>query len=339
MFMSQLIVVFILGIFPCDTVPKKWRPVFHEVPLDNRPAIHPRTVVLVGVFESMSKPKIIIFSDHPAANSGLARITRDLATRLYKDGEFDVATLGYGAAGSSKLPFPQYQWNQRWDFLPVELPQVAQDFCGDEPFILLTIGDVQRFLPLADVKFAQDQGFAKWWHNSRKMGKAKLWGYFPIDAHSIGGKLGPQLGHTLSCYDRILVPSQWAAEIVKKTLPHAKVDVLPHGIDTDVFKPYPKEESRDQLSNLLAPAIKWPQDPISISDDALWIGIVATNQARKDWGLGIEVVAELNKTRAVFLWAHTDRLKNDQGWGMTELLSDFGLLHCSMLTAGMSVMR
>jgi len=64
----------------------------------------------------------------------------------------------------------------------------------------------------------------------------------------------------------------------------------------------------------------------------LWIGIVATNQWRKDWALGIEVVSEIAKTRPVFLWAHTDRLKNE--WSLLELISDFGLLKSSMVTVG-----
>ena len=287
--------------------------------------------------------KILIFSDSPSANSGLARITRDLAVRISKMDDFTCATLGYGHCGSSQLPFMQYQWNQRGDFLPLELPFIYQDFCaGEGELILLTIGDVQRFLPLADPKFSQDRGFGEWltkmraprdWTKGEKP-LLQLWGYFPIDAHGKDGKLGPQLGHTLSHYDRILVPSEWAAGIVRKTLPHAKVDVLPHGIDTDVFKPYPKEESRDRIGELLAPVMQWPKEPIDIPDEALWVGIVATNQSRKDWGLGVEVVAELRKTRPVMLWAHSDRLKSEHGWSLLELISDFGLIQSSMVTVG-----
>ena len=287
--------------------------------------------------------KILIFSDSPSANSGLARITRDLAVRISKMDDFEVATLGYGHCGSSQLPFMQYQWNQRGDFLPLELPFIYQDFCqGEGELILLTIGDVQRFLPLADPKFSQDRGFGEWltkmraprdWTKGEKP-LLQLWGYFPIDAHSLGGKLGPQLGHTLSHYDRILVPSEWAARIVKATLPHATCSVLPHGIDTDVFKPYPKEESRDRFGELLAPVMQWPKEELNIPDDALWVGIVAQNQPSKDWALGIEVVGEIAKTRPVMLWCHVDRLKHDNGWSLLELISDFGLLQKSMVSVG-----
>ena len=277
--------------------------------------------------------KIVSFSDHPAAQSGLARIHRDLAIRIHQMPEFEIATLGYGSPGSTRLPFPQYSWKENGYFIPTELPFIAQDFANNEPFIFFTIGDIQRFLPLADPQFCPDQGFAGWWKERRSTG-TKLWGYFPIDAHGIGGKLPPQLAHTLTHYDRVLVPSQWAKSIVQKTLPALEVKAIPHGIDTDIFKPHDKWESREKIGEILDPVIQWPKDPIDVHPDALWIGIVATNQWRKDWGLGIEVVAEIKKTRPVFLWAHTDRLKQDQGWSILELLSEFGLLGCSMLTMG-----
>jgi glycosyltransferase involved in cell wall biosynthesis len=287
---------------------------------------------------------IILFSDHPAAQSGLARITRDLALRIHvmKGPEMDstglsipifrVATLGYGSPGSSQLPFPQYHWNQRDDFLPLELPFIVKDFCADDPFILLTIGDIQRFLPLADPTFAQDLKFGEWLKGMRASKRMKLWGYFPVDAHSIGGKLGPQLGHTLSHYDRMAVPSEWAQEIVWKTLPNWECAAIPHGIDTSIFYPRPREAARDEFGARLAEVMEWPRSPIDIPDDALWVGIVATNQSRKDWGLGIEVVAELKKTRPVALWCHIDRLKAE--WSILELLSDFGLLTSAIVTVG-----
>lgn len=275
---------------------------------------------------------IVFFSDAPSGPSGLARIHRDLAMRVNQLPEFRVASLGHGAPASVKLPWPQYHWRERDDFIPSELPFIAEDFANNEPMILFTIHDIQRMLQVADPSLCLDRPFAQWMSHRRKTGLLKLWGYFPIDAHSIGGKLPAQLAHTLTHYNRVLVPSQWAAQIVAKTLPNIKVDVIPHGIDTDVFKPYPKEESQDLFSELLSPVAKWPVEVMDVDGDALWIGIVATNQGRKDFGLGIEVVAELKKTRPVFLWIHTDRMKHE--WSILELLSEFNLLRNAMVTIG-----
>lgn len=62
---------------------------------------------------------------------------------------------------------------------------------------------------------------------------------------------------------------------------------------------------------------------MTIPSDCLLIGIVATNQARKDFGVGIQAVAELAKNRNVFLWIHTDVL--ERHWSLPALMYDFGL--------------
>jgi len=277
---------------------------------------------------------IVFFTDSIAANSGLARIGRDLATKTHEHlgDTFRVATLGYGHCGSSKFPFPQYHWNQRDDFLPLELPYIWRDFCGDDPGILFTIGDIQRFLALADTQFSMDRNFAQWMPEMRQSGKLKLWGYFPVDAHNKDGKLGSQLGHTLSHYDRRLVPSEWAKGICERTVPGIAVEAIPHGVDTSTFHPYPKEDAREKIGQVMAPVLQWPMEPVSVVEDALWIGIVATNQNRKSYSTGVKVVSELAKTRPVFFWIHTDRMKAE--WSILELLSDYGLLQCSMVTVG-----
>lgn len=278
---------------------------------------------------------IILFSDHPAARSGLARITRDLALQIhaYLGDTFRVATLGYGHPGSTRLPFPQYHWNERGDFIPTELPMIWREFCGGDQGVLMTIGDVQRFLGLADPTFCAEKGFGDWITPLRKSGRLRLWGYFPIDSHSVDGGLGPQLGHTLSHYDRRLVPSKWAREIVRKTLPNHECDVIPHGIDDATFFPRDKKVARESFDFITFPVRQWPQKgTIKSEKDALWVGIVATNQARKDWGLGLETIKELRKTRAVRLWIHTDAVKRE--WSLLELLSAFGLLDCATVTTG-----
>ncbi len=246
---------------------------------------------------------------------------------------FEVATLGAGRR-DPLLPFPQFQWHPNDFYLPLELPMIARDWANGEPLILFTIHDIQRMLPLADPTFCPDDNLAEWIKRNRREGKLKLWGYFPVDAHNKDGKLGPQLMHTLTHYDRVLVPSKWAKGIIEKTLPSIEVEAIPHGIDPEIFKPLDKQQCRENIGQVMSAALEWPKREINIPKDALWVGIVATNQSRKDWGLGVEVVAELAKTRPVFLWAHTDRLKSDYGWSIYELLSDFGLLESSMITMG-----
>jgi len=273
---------------------------------------------------------LLIFSDAPSAKSGLARITRDIATRIATkmSDQFFVATIGYGAPGSIELPFFQYSWNMRDDFHIPELPEIWNDFTRGEPGILLTIQDPSLVLWLSDPQFGQIPSLSKWVKQMRDTGMMRLWGYFPLDAVGVNGKLTPQLAHTIAGYDRRLMYTKWAERIVKDSLSEfgeAEVESIPHGIDTEVFTAYDRRICKRDFGSLIESA-----KPISIPLEALAIGIVATNQRRKDWGLAAQVIAQIAKEREVFVWAHTDALKRE--WSILELFSDLGLLNRTAVT-------
>ena len=275
---------------------------------------------------------LLIFSDAPSAKSGLARITRDLATRIATkmSDQFFVATIGYGAPGSIELPFHQYSWNHRDDFHIPELPEIWNDFTRGEPGILMTIQDPSRVLWLSDPQFGMIPSLSKWIKQMRDTGMMRLWGYFPLDAVGVNGKLTPQLAHTIAGYDRRLMYTKWAERVVKDSLSEfgsLEVESIPHGIDTDIFNKdgKDKEYSRNIFGSLVD-----SRKPISIPPEALAIGIVATNQRRKDWGLAAQVIAQVAKEREVFVWAHTDALKRE--WSILELFSDLGLLNRTAVT-------
>lgn len=92
----------------------------------------------------MSTP-ILLISDCPSQFSGLARITRDLATVLAAMPEFRVATLGWMGTGSVRLPFHTYHM-QPDEFGERSLPQVWDEFSQDEPGIVMTVFDLSRIL-------------------------------------------------------------------------------------------------------------------------------------------------------------------------------------------------
>jgi glycosyltransferase involved in cell wall biosynthesis len=111
------------------------------------------------------------------------------------------------------------------------------------------------------------------------------------------------------------------------------VDWLPHGIDTSVFYPRPRPQARHSFGNRLK--TRWFKGPkrgeiMNIPDDAFVIGIVATNQARKDWGLAFRTIAELKKDRRVFAWCKTDRMEHI--WSLPALINDFDLRDETVVT-------
>ncbi len=91
---------------------------------------------------------LLILSDAPSSGTGLGRITKELATRIhiYMGDACRVATLGYGGPGSRELPFPQYAIEDIGEWIVPALPEVWQDFAGDQKGILFTIWDLSRLM-------------------------------------------------------------------------------------------------------------------------------------------------------------------------------------------------
>lgn len=272
---------------------------------------------------------LLIWSDTPSAPTGLARICRDLATRiaLHLRDVFRVATVGYGASGSSKLPFQQYHWTFRNDWHMPELPEIWEDFSGGEKGVLFTIQDASRVLWLARPETGTDQRLRTWLEKK----PFQLYGYFPMDATGPNNRLSLMLKECLMGYDRVLCYSEWARRIVENTLGEDQsrkrdLDQLPHGIDTSIFYPRPRARQRQMFGQMAV------GKPVVIADDELLVGIVATNQARKDWALGIATCAELAKSRKVRIWMHTDVL--ERAWSIPYLLADFGLTGGNLISLG-----
>ena len=266
----------------------------------------------------MTQIPLLILSDSPTANTGLARICRDLATRIHAflPDKFRVGTIGYAGVGSRHLEFPQYSIQSSvttngW-YVP-ELKQVWEDFAGGERGVVLTIWDPSRMRWFVDPQHCPHPEIAAW----LTAPPFERWGYFPVDASGPNSKLTASLCETIKGYGRILCYSEWAASIVGNTIGRHPIDSLPHGIDTSVFTPRDKGKARKHFRNI---------GFASLSDSSLLVGIVATNQARKDFALGLETCALLaeNGDRDVRAWIHTDAIK--RYWDLVALITDFGLL-------------
>lgn len=274
---------------------------------------------------------LLILSDAPTAGTGLGRITRDIAKRIRADlsDVFEVATLGYGGSYSRSLDFPQYSMEMK-DWLVFNLPEVWRDFAGSRKGILMTIWDATRLLWLTHPENCPDPQLKKFLISQ----PFEKWAYLPVDATGPHDKLTGILKHTIEGFDRALAYSQWAHDILRRTLhPAMDVDWVPHGIDTSVFYPRPRVQARHGFGQRInAKYVKGKKlgQHVAIPDDAFLVGIVATNQIRKDWGIGLSTVAELAKERNTWVWIHVDEM--ERHWSIPALLNDFGLSENAIVT-------
>jgi glycosyltransferase involved in cell wall biosynthesis len=266
----------------------------------------------------MSRP-ILILSDSPSCSSGLGRITRELATRIHEHmPEFRVGTVGYGGSGDRNLPFPQY-YAECKDWQPIDLPNIWQNFCGDEKGVIFSVWDLARLGWLGQAENPEFRGYLSQWVNQSKIEK---WGYFPIDSEGPNGKLSYPLKQTLLGFDRVLLYSEWAKKIVEHS-GVANTQAIPHGIDTEVFWPRPQNVAKLEFGERVI------GKPWHIKKDEFLIGVIGTNQHRKDWHLAIQTAAILRDKyqKNVWLWLHTDAL--ERFWSIPTLLVDYGFLGSS----------
>lgn len=254
----------------------------------------------------MKPTPLLILSDSPSCTSGLGRITRDLATRIHANMKniYRVGTIGYGGPGSTRFGWPDYHMHSIENWMVPELPLIAEDFAQGEELILLTIWDASRVGWIADPRQCPMPHLRRWLES----GKVRKWTYTPVDAEGVNGKMTIRAENTLKGFERVLNYSKWSAGVT------GYPDSLPHGVD-DVFRPRDKKECRRTFIESGFMGLKM---------DSFLVGIVATNQSRKDWGLGMQTVRLLlNRGMDVKLWCHTDAL--ERYWDLGALVVDYGL--------------
>lgn len=304
----------------------------------------------------MIQQPLLLLSDAISGHSGLARIARDLAIRIHADmPQYRVGTLGVGGniSTSSRFPFPNYSIQQLDRMIPLDLPQVWEDFAG-------IVGDGRQEDGPGSIPGAVRKGtlFTIWnaswtlWlskpdilpqgHPIRAFLETKpfkKWIYCPVDGHCPDGTLGFQGADALVGFDRVLAYTKYGADVIEKTMLHwggVEMDIphLPHGLDVSVFRPRDRRLARQTMVSRLTNGAKSGL----IADNQVVLGVVATNSFRKDWGLAFETCAELlRRGHDVLLWGHTDALQPRVGtalyWDIPALIRQFGMEQRVLISA------
>ena len=255
----------------------------------------------------MARKKLLFLSDAVSATSGLGRITRDLAIRVHEHlGDlYEVASIGYGGSGSRSIPFKEYHLHSIDNWLVPELPAVWSDFVGNEEGILMCIWDMSRLYWLGMPETCPNSPLRQWAEKTRM----RKWAYHAIDAEGPNGKLSHRIAQTMKGFDRVLDYSAFSSGITGNS------EHLPHGIDTTAFYPRPHKEARELFTE---------RGFVGLKPTSLLVGIVATNQVRKNWQLGMETCKILfDRGHDLRLWAHVDVI--DRYWSINNLVVDYGL--------------
>jgi glycosyltransferase involved in cell wall biosynthesis len=282
----------------------------------------------------------LLLSDAVSCGSGFGRVAREIAVRFHANlsDVFRLGSLGVGAPDSPEFPWPQYQATVDEDWTVTNFHEVWRDFAGDEPGIVFCIWDVSRLGFLVQPQMDESLQTKSMLRNFLMKANIAKWIYCPVDAEGPHERFTYPLTKRLAAFDRILAYTKFGARTIEKSLLDVEgrnqpIPDIPHGIDIKVFFERDRQWSRaaflqnTRVFNLLGK----PVTPIA--KDEVLIGIVATNQNRKDWPLGVRTAALLAKDRKVRLWAHVDKLEQ-AAWSLPTLLTDYGLMDKTIISMG-----
>ena len=250
---------------------------------------------------------LVLVGDGPLLQTGLARISRDLATRI-------VAGLpGHTFVQVGLMPAMGQQWRAwpLWGFteigkdwgaktIAMSLREVAE--ASTPPVVVLLNWDAARCSEL--LPYLPQLPVDAWWI------------YPPIDAAVGNTRYTGQPKILLEKMDRVLAYGRWASTVVKETL-HKSCSYLPHGLDDHWFGQETQQEARERAGMIL--------DRVHWGEDDLIIGCVAANQPRKDLGLYFACLKELrSRGLKVKGWIHADNPATP-AWAIPQLIEDGGL--------------
>jgi glycosyltransferase involved in cell wall biosynthesis len=204
------------------------------------------------------KPKVLVVGDSSAIHTGFANVIKHICMHLYKQKCYHLKTIGWFHSDSEEIvPYeiiPTFR--DRGDMMRVErdkyaaetFPHVIKEF---QPDLVIAVGDSWMVEPAV---FCHDRS------------TYKLILYIPIDGMPIPKKWTESFAQA----DITVAYGAFGKRVMLQREPNLlNIEVIPHGVDTDVWVPLSKEDKktvRKQLGD----------------DDTFWLGCVARNQPRKN---------------------------------------------------------
>jgi len=287
---------------------------------------------------------LLLISDSPSGPTGLGRICRDLATRIHENLSdiYRLATAGTGSPGSIKFPWMQYNFEATPEWVMPSLPDIVEDFAGKERCRVMFIGDLHRVSWFSQPERLGNESLAKFPVLKSWLLKANIdrWCYVPIDSSGPQDKFSFPIALTAMGFDRLLAYGKFGEGVLRRTMGDAEADKrhltwLPHGINGDAFFSRDYTASRDGFldytgaqSMLHLLGVHTKTSPIAA--DEVLVGVVCSNQGRKDLPLTCETIALLSQQRKTRFWLHTDQL--ERAWSIPSLLVDYGILENTIIS-------
>jgi glycosyltransferase involved in cell wall biosynthesis len=264
----------------------------------------------------MSKGRVLLVSHGITTVTGFANQTYLVGRALIEEG-YDVLVAqrdyrgepikfaegtktesGRDLAGFTMLPWGIKPWGED------KVPWLIEYY---KPDIVFTLGDIWCYQYLSQMrKTTAWKWFAQYVFDTENM--VSFWN---MSVHNA---------------DLSIVPSKISYDLTVNKYGHKNVAYIPHGINTDIFRPATAEEK-----------IKFRKD-LGLPEDAFIVSCVAHNQQRKMMPRLLEAFRKFAVgKRNIFLLMHTT-IREEVGWDLSLIINDWGMKDIVFFTDSASKM-
>ncbi len=178
---------------------------------------------------SEKRIKVLTISDHPLSPSGVGTQTKYIIEALLKSDKFDVVSLGGAIKHPDHKPQITEQWGERWKIFPV-------DGYGTQDIVRSIIRNERPDI----LYFMTDPRFYGWlWEIEAEIRSLipmvyyHVWDNYPLPKYN---------QRFYESNDFIATISKVTSDIVQNVAPDVREQYVPHAVDSNFFKPLPKEQ-------------------------------------------------------------------------------------------------
>jgi D-inositol-3-phosphate glycosyltransferase len=242
---------------------------------------------------SEQKKKKLLWIGDAVAQTGFARVTHSVLEHLRH--KWDVGVLGINYNGD---PTP---YQHLYKLFPAVLG-------GDVWGVGRLMPIIRQMKPDVVLVLNDPWNVAQYLQNIEA--NIPVVAYLPVDAPN------QMAGRALNSLQRAIAYTQFGRKHLILGGYTGRCDIIPHGVDTSIYHPMPKEEALHKLT--LSQKIK---------PNSFVVGVVARNQPRKRLDLTIQAWAkwwiDAGQPDNAYLYMHTTM--QDIGWNVLQLATYYGI--------------